>query len=605
MQERGISMNANAASKKHIVLFASLLVFLVQMTVYAEAKIVDETEGQKRVSTTGLSVEWIDPLNAYGAVSYDSLGEKDSEDFCLALAKTPEGRNICAYINENGELAIPTIYDNAEPFFNGVARVTENGRRILIDSSGKELFDISKYDSVFLWSTGLVKVVSRGGTGLVDRNANEILPVMYNYNYLPLPGGLIGVEKEELTESGDNITRYDILDPTGKALVGTKYDGILPDDDIDGNLVIVKRTGKWGAIDLDGTPVVPFKYDSIEKFSEGLAVAAENGKYGYIDKTGAVTIPFIYDYAQSFCDGKASVLLLEDGLYNRHYLIDRAGNTLIGPKEYGVYWKGALIGLHSDFTSMNIPTAHDKIKREALLDDAGNRVTGFSYFNISDFHDGLAIVLSQYYPEGKGIINRYGAEIVTPIFNYMEMVKSNACLVLLLGETNNAKVSGRLGILELPADATTRRPSYDRPITVILNGVELYFDVEPIIVDNRTMVPTRNIFNALEADVSWDESGRKLTTVKGDVTIELEIGSTVAFVNGDYVNIDASPFYGAVFEPLQPDSTTDQDESPLVQYMISEWMQDRVLVPVRFVAEALNCNVTWENEYRIVKITQH
>ena len=43
-----------------------------------------------------------------------------------------------------------------------------------------------------------------------------------------------------------------------------------------------------------------------------------------------------------------------------------------------------------------------------------------------------------------------------------------------------------------------------KPITVILNGAPLEFDVPPVIINSRTMVPMRAIFEALGAKVNWN-----------------------------------------------------------------------------------------------------
>ncbi|HOA80330.1 MAG TPA: copper amine oxidase N-terminal domain-containing protein, partial [Defluviitaleaceae bacterium] len=41
-------------------------------------------------------------------------------------------------------------------------------------------------------------------------------------------------------------------------------------------------------------------------------------------------------------------------------------------------------------------------------------------------------------------------------------------------------------------------------INVTLNGEPLYFDVNPQIINGRTMVPIRAIFEAMGANVKWD-----------------------------------------------------------------------------------------------------
>jgi hypothetical protein len=75
------------------------------------------------------------------------------------------------------------------------------------------------------------------------------------------------------------------------------------------NLVGVIIDDKWGYIDATGTTKIPFKYEEVSYFNEGLAPVKLNGKWGYINKTGATVIPFKYDYAVNFFDGLAQVEL--------------------------------------------------------------------------------------------------------------------------------------------------------------------------------------------------------------------------------------------------------------------------------------------------------
>jgi hypothetical protein len=87
----------------------------------------------------------------------------------------------------------------------------------------------------------------------------------------------------------------------------------------------------------------------------------------------------------------------------------------------------------------------------------------------------------------------------------------------------------------------------------------------------------RKIFETLGADVSWDGNERKVTATQGDTIVSLMIGSDQAIINGEAVSLDA---------PI------------MIQ-------NDRTLVPLRFVSEALNCNVSWENDLRRVVIRKN
>lgn len=113
-------------------------------------------------------------------------------------------------------------------------------------------------------------------------------------------------------------------------------------------------------------------------------------------------------------------------------------------------------------------------------------------------------------------------------------------------------------------------------VKVYLDGNMLVFDQPPIIEDGRTLVPLRAVFEALGADVDWDGDTRTVTAQKEQLKIELQIGSKVAYVNNQPVELDVP---GRI-------------------------VNDRTLVPLRFVSEALGARVDWDGSASIVRITR-
>ena len=111
-------------------------------------------------------------------------------------------------------------------------------------------------------------------------------------------------------------------------------------------------------------------------------------------------------------------------------------------------------------------------------------------------------------------------------------------------------------------------------ISVYINGREIYFDVKPQIINDRTMVPMRAIFEALGADVGWNESTRTVTGATDDTIIRLTIGQNYLTKNGQTIYLD----------------------SPAVI------VSDRTLVPARAIAEGLGCTVNWYGDVRVVEI---
>ena len=114
----------------------------------------------------------------------------------------------------------------------------------------------------------------------------------------------------------------------------------------------------------------------------------------------------------------------------------------------------------------------------------------------------------------------------------------------------------------------------DDNITVIVDGTEIEFDVSPIIVNQRTMVPMRAIFEFLGADVEWIPEENAVRATNKTLELYLQIGNMEMIVNGQSSTLDVAPFV----------------------------MNDRTLVPLRAVSEAFSAIVGWEDSTSTVTI---
>ena len=111
-------------------------------------------------------------------------------------------------------------------------------------------------------------------------------------------------------------------------------------------------------------------------------------------------------------------------------------------------------------------------------------------------------------------------------------------------------------------------------VKVYYNGERIDFDVPPSLINNRTMVPMRAIFEKMGATVEWDSATKTVTATRGNTSIKLTINDTTAYVNGQAVTLD----------------------SPAIL------VNGRTLVPVRFIGEAFGCVVVWGGTDKIVGI---
>ena len=109
-----------------------------------------------------------------------------------------------------------------------------------------------------------------------------------------------------------------------------------------------------------------------------------------------------------------------------------------------------------------------------------------------------------------------------------------------------------LTLLLLIVTATTCFASSD-DIKVYVDNKLLEFDVQPTIVDGRTMVPMRKIFEELGADVQWDGETKTITGTKEDTTIIMQIDNKEMTVNDESVTLDVPPFVtnGSTLVPVR------------------------------------------------------
>ncbi|MCG1011088.1 N-acetylmuramoyl-L-alanine amidase [Tepidanaerobacter sp. GT38] len=115
-----------------------------------------------------------------------------------------------------------------------------------------------------------------------------------------------------------------------------------------------------------------------------------------------------------------------------------------------------------------------------------------------------------------------------------------------------------------------------KPIEIYINGEKIESDVAPIIVNDRTLAPVRVISENLGAEVYWDNDNRQVQIITSSKTIILKIDDVKALVNGQEVVLDVP----------------------------AKIVNDRTLVPLRFLSESLGADVSWDNDLRRVIINR-
>ncbi|MCD7777718.1 MAG: copper amine oxidase N-terminal domain-containing protein [Clostridiales bacterium] len=91
-------------------------------------------------------------------------------------------------------------------------------------------------------------------------------------------------------------------------------------------------------------------------------------------------------------------------------------------------------------------------------------------------------------------------------------------------------------------------------ITVVLDGAQVEFSSqEPVIVEGRTLIPLRGVFEQLGYEISWEADTKTAVFQNGDSTINVMADSDVFIINGEEVSLDvpASIINGSMMLPLR------------------------------------------------------
>lgn len=121
--------------------------------------------------------------------------------------------------------------------------------------------------------------------------------------------------------------------------------------------------------------------------------------------------------------------------------------------------------------------------------------------------------------------------------------------------------------------------SVNSGITVLYNGTRISFHAygqNPALLQSRTLVPLRSIFEAMGAEVQWDSASSTAIATRDGITVKIQIGANEINKNGQSIPVDVP----------------------------AQLLNDRTMVPARVIAEAFGANVAWNQSGQTVLITE-
>ena len=115
----------------------------------------------------------------------------------------------------------------------------------------------------------------------------------------------------------------------------------------------------------------------------------------------------------------------------------------------------------------------------------------------------------------------------------------------------------------------------ENTISVIVDNKNVEFDQPPVIEEGRTLVPLRAVFEKAGAVVDWNQETQTATIQRGSYVVEVTLNQQVLYKNGEAVALDVP----------------------------AKIINDRTLIPVRAIGEAMDFAVTWDGFHSQVVVS--
>lgn len=114
-----------------------------------------------------------------------------------------------------------------------------------------------------------------------------------------------------------------------------------------------------------------------------------------------------------------------------------------------------------------------------------------------------------------------------------------------------------------------------KEVKIEIDGKEMVpKDMPAVIIDGRTMLPMRQIAQELGCEVNWNEAAQQIYVMRGSDIIVFTVNSKAGYENGKEFTMDVP----------------------------ATIVNDRTMLPVRALADALHLNIKWDDPNRTVSI---
>ncbi|MCL6576977.1 copper amine oxidase N-terminal domain-containing protein [Kyrpidia sp.] len=192
---------------------------------------------------------------------------------------------------------------------------------------------------------------------------------------------------------------------------------------------------------------------------------------------------------------------------------------------------------------------------------------------------GAKLKLDRTVPQGDIVLKVKGSSVSYTAYAVDQTDESTA--VQPWADNNKTAASTVIAHVTTPAQSGSNVATFTvGSTTYTVNGQQQTMDVAPYLKnDGRVMLPVRFVANALgvsDDSIIWNQNDKSVTIFKGGSVVKMTLGSNTLIVNGTAVQMDVAP---------------------------ELYNDGRVMLPIRWVGQALNANISWDQATQTVTVT--
>lgn len=301
----------------------------------------------------------------------------------------------------------------------------------------------------------------------------------------------------------------------------------------------------------ENEPIIPDPYPLLK--IEG-RIPGYSGSYTawgtskYYDENDNVILDDGLDNAGPFINGTALVskggTRIREGMAGSKWgLIDTSGNYIVEP-----IWESA-----QRFADGKIMVSEyiGGNRSSGLLDGRGNELLPMGYKDLVYKSNSDYAVVNAYSNGETYLINLKNQIIIPPYFYRIKELHNG---IFSVGSGNGVSI---VRVIDVPLLNGN----------VFVNNTKVDFDTPPLLINNRTMIPIRAVFEKLGCTVEWLGDSETAVITLGELRVEIKQDTNYIIKNGEYIYSDTAA----------------------INY------NNRIYVPLRVISESLGCDVNYND----------